>query len=121
MPPSIIPLPDSAELRYWAATDNAAIPAISLNTLITGMPPPLSGAGGTGMFPGGPTAAGGATATHDPTRSIYVVVPYTNDITKKTQFYKKAPQGSFNPLWDLAVKHQYGYGNLLMDNTSIQV
>jgi hypothetical protein len=72
-------------------------------------------------------AAGGAD-THDPTRSIVVVVPYTNDISVKHPFYTKTASGQplgfhqyNNPAWELAVRHPYGYANLLYDNTQIQV
>jgi hypothetical protein len=57
----------------------------------------------------------------DPTHSIYVVVPYTNDITKNDRFYKKAPPQSFNPHWQPAIRHPFGYANLMYDNTQIQL
>jgi hypothetical protein len=74
-----------------------------------------------GMPGTGHGAGGTAGVRTDPTRSLYVVVPYTNDISKREHFYKKAPMGSFNPSWQPAVKHQFGYANLLMDNTSTQL
>ena len=60
---------------------------------------------------------------HDPARSIYVVVPYTNDISNKDKpsFYKKAPPQTQNPHWWPAVKHPFGYANLTFDNTQIQL
>lgn len=99
-----------------------------------GAPMPLGGGGGLaggrpggfggGMpFPGGggfaPPAAGGPAA--DPTRSIFVVVPYT-DRPGARSFYPKfgAPNPQFNPLWGLGMKHPYGYTNLFVDNSTVQ-
>src|SRR5260221_5245922 len=76
---------------------------------------------GSGPIPGGPGAAPTATIQSDPTRSIYVVVPYTNDITKEYSFYKKAPIQSHNPHWRPAIKHTFGYANLIDDNTQTQL
>jgi hypothetical protein len=105
-----------------------------------GPPPGMGSAGGPpkgmgGPPPGGPgpggLAGGGigsftpgtvsGEVVHDPSRSIYVVIPYTNDITKDQPFYTKAPQGSWNPHWQPSVKHPFGRANLLMDNTQIQL
>jgi len=77
------------------------------------MPPGVPGA------PGMPATGGGA--KHDPTRSLYVVVPYTNDISKMVSFYKKAPPGSQNPPWQPTINHAFGHANLMMDNSSIQL
>ncbi len=83
-------------------------------------PSPMGPGSGPGVSgPGGSTTAG--VLKHDPTRSIYVVVPFTNDLTKDGSFYKKAPPGSHNPHWRPAIKHPFGYANLLFDNTQIQL
>lgn len=90
----------------------------------SGPGPMGSGPGGlsSGPGPGGAAGAGGG-VKHDPTRSLYVVVPYTNDIAKHLPFYgaKKVPPQSQNPMWQPAIRHAYGQANLLFDNVSIQL
>lgn len=80
---------------------------------------------GYGKFPG-PMGPGGAEEKpepeiHDPRQSIYVVIPYTNDIATRSPFYKKRPEKSHNPAWTPSIQHQFGYANLIDDNTSIQI
>src|SRR5437899_2250554 len=90
-----------------------------------GGPPPgssLSGPGLGGMTTG--TAATAATMNADPSRSIYVVVPYTNDLTARPTPHvdpKKGPNVFYNPPWEPAVNHQYAHTNLLFDNSQIQL
>ncbi len=84
-------------------------------------PPKTPGSSPSPMGPGSGSTTTTNALKHDPTRSIYVVVPYTNDITKDGSFYKKAPPGSHNPHWRPAIKHPFGYANLLFDNTQIQL
>ena len=93
-----------------------------------GGPPPGIGSSGspgptgvTGPMGTGPGATASGQLFHDPARSVYVVVPYTNDITKQASFYKKAPLHSHNPHWQPAIKHPFGYANLLFDNSQIQL
>jgi len=87
-----------------------------------GGPPPGMSVPGPMGFPGMQSSGGGGPLIHDPTRSIYVVVPYTNDIAKEYSFYpKKLPPNSQNPHWRPAIKHPFGYANLMYDNTSVQL
>lgn len=87
------------------------------------MGPAPAGPGPMGTGPSGSAPSGAGGVKHDPTRSLYVVVPYTNDIGKHLPFYgaKKVPPQSQNPMWQPAIKHAYGQANLLFDNVSIQL
>ncbi len=87
------------------------------------MPPRGSGSGPPPMFGGiGGPMAGGA-APHDPTRSIFVVVPVTKSPEDKTRrFYPKLqPNPTYNPSWPVALTHPFGTTNLLIDSTEIQL
>lgn len=83
-----------------------------------GGPDPRGGAGGGAPFAG---VAGAARPPSDPTRSIFVVVPFT-DKPGGRAFYPRfgEPNPQFNPYWGLAIKHPYGYTNLFVDNSTVQ-
>ncbi|HEX4607563.1 MAG TPA: hypothetical protein VH092_05090, partial [Urbifossiella sp.] len=95
---------------------------------------PMAGMPGPGR-PGGPPP-GGADAgmpggaakddehgPHDPTRSIFVIVPVTKSPDGKNQhFYPKlVPSARFNPSWPIILSHPFGTTNLLVDSTEIQL
>jgi hypothetical protein len=73
--------------------------------------------------PMGPAAPAGP-APHDPTRSIVVVLPVTEDLTKKHPFNPANPANAFNPLRDaqlrLTHRGEKFVTNLFADNTSVQ-
>jgi hypothetical protein len=94
--------------------------------ILGGQPPrgamPGPGPGMPGMI--GPGAgAGGAGAAHDPTRSVFVVVPVTKSPEGKGRhFYPKlVPSPTFNPTWNPILSHPFGTTNLLVDSTQIQL
>jgi hypothetical protein len=79
-----------------------------------------------GMQPMGPGGTPGSGAPqHDPTRSLFVVVPFENDITVPTPFYKGIAQAGRNPAWRpkviLTHRGEKFVTNLYMDTTTIQL
>ena len=76
--------------------------------------PGLGGPGGSGQHAANP-------AEHDPTRSIFAVVPYTKP-PEKRHFYLKSKITNLynNPMWDASLTHPFGVANLFFDNTEIQ-
>lgn len=87
------------------------------------MRPPGSTMPGGSMMPGGPAGPGGGGGAHDPTRSIFVVVPFTKAPDEKGRpFYtKKAANQYSNPIWKLPLTHPFGHTNLFFDDTQIQL
>ncbi|MBX9583230.1 MAG: hypothetical protein K2X87_23235 [Gemmataceae bacterium] len=84
-----------------------------------------SAMGGYGGMPGyGPPGAVGqavAGPPADPTKSIFVVVPFTKPPQRRA-FYPRfgEPNQFFNPEWRLGFAHPYGYTNLFVDNAAVQ-
>jgi hypothetical protein len=69
-------------------------------------------------MPGGGMGSGtSGSGTGDPSRSVVVVVPFTQKFGTRP-FYKKGAGGH---RWDLGLTHPLGSTNLLVDNTSIEI
>ena len=91
----------------------------------SGLGPPggLPASGGTPGTPGSTPGAHGTTGTHDPTRSLFVVVPIEEDLSIESAFYPGNVNSNTNPKW---VKLRYPHRgdrlitNLFTDKSSIQ-
>ncbi len=93
--------------------------------------PPMGGEGGIRPPMGGvaqpPNPGGGpanANASHDPTRSLVIVVPVEEDLTKAAPFYLKPAHQFRNPLWvpklHMTLHNEKIVTNLFTDSASIQ-
>jgi hypothetical protein len=83
--------------------------------------PPGGYGGQPGYGPPGafqPAGAGGPPS--DPTRSIFVVVPFTRPPERRPFYPRLGDHPVFNPEWRLGFAHPHGYTNLFVDNSAVQ-